>query len=107
MMGLVNLWILSGIRTLKDPKIDLNRLENRGIRYLNDKVTEIDVTSKTVTIRGSSTLKLKYDYLIIALSTEYAVEEVNGFVENGGFNLYDPDQVPKLRERILSLKKGE
>jgi sulfide:quinone oxidoreductase len=106
MMGLVNLWILSGIRTLEDSKIDLNRLENRGIRYLNDKVTEIDVTSKTVTIRGSSTLKLKYDYLIIALGTEYAVEEVNGFLENGGFNLYDPDQVPKLRERILSLKKG-
>ena len=66
MMGLVNLWILSGIRTLEDSKIDLNRLENRGIRYLNDKVTEIDVTSKTVTIRGLSTLKLKYDYLIIA-----------------------------------------
>lgn len=106
MMGLVNLWILSGIRTLEDSKIDLNRLENRGIRYLNDKVTGIDVTSKTVTIRGSSTLKLKYDYLIIALGTEYAVEEVNGFLENGGFNLYDAEQVPKLRERILSLKKG-
>ena len=56
-MGLVNLWILSGIRTIEDSKIDLNRLENRGIRFLNDKVTEIDVTSKTVTIRGSSTLK--------------------------------------------------
>jgi sulfide:quinone oxidoreductase len=106
MMGLVNLWILSGIRTLEDSKIDLNRLENRGIRYLNDKVTKIDVTSKTVTIRGSSQLKLKYDYLIIALGTEYAIEEVNGFLENEGFNLYDPDQVPKLRERILSLKKG-
>ena len=106
MMGLVNLWILSGIRTLEDSKIDLNRLENRGIRYLNDKVTKIDVTSKTVTIRGSSQLKLKYDYLIIALGAEYAIEEVNGFLENGGFNLYDPDQVPKLRERILSLKKG-
>ena len=106
MMGLVNLWILSGIRTLEDSKIDLNKLENRGIRYLNDKVTGIDVISKTVTIRGSSTLKLKYDYLIIALGTEYAFEEVKGFLENGGFNLYDADQVPKLRERILSLKKG-
>ncbi len=106
MMGLVNLWILSGIRTLEDSKIDLNRLENRGIRYLNDKVTEIDLISKTVTIRGSSTLKLKYDYLVIALGTEYAFEEVKGFLENGGFNLYDADQVPKLRERILSLKKG-
>ena len=106
MMGLVNLWILSGIRTFKDSKIDLNRLENKGIRYLNDKVTGIDVASKTVTIRESSNLKLKYDYLIIALGTEYSFEEVNGFLENGGFNLYDAEQVTKLRERVLSLKKG-
>jgi sulfide:quinone oxidoreductase len=106
MMGLVNLWILSGTRTFKDSKIDLNRLENKGIRYLNDKVTGIDVASKTVTIRESSNLKLKYDYLIIALGTEYSFEEVNGFLESGGFNLYDAEQVTKLRERILSLKKG-
>ncbi len=106
MMGLVNLWILSGIRTFKDSKIDLNRLENKGITYLNDKVTGIDVSSKTITIRESSNLKLKYDYLIIALGTEYSFEEVNGFLENGGFNLYDAEQVTKLRERILSLKKG-
>jgi sulfide:quinone oxidoreductase len=106
MMGLVNLWILSGIRTFEDSKIDLNRLEEKGIRYLNDKVTGIDVISKTVTIRGSSNLKLKYDYLIIALGAEYSFEEVNGFLENGGFNLYDAEQVTKLRERILSLKKG-
>ncbi len=106
MMGLVNLWILSGIRTFKDSKIDLNRLENKGIRYLNDKVTGIDVASKTVTIRESSNLKLIYDYLIIALGTEYSFEEVNGFLENGGFNLYDAEQVTKLRERVLSLKNG-
>jgi sulfide:quinone oxidoreductase len=36
MMGLVNLWILSGIRILEDSKIALNRLENNGIRFLND-----------------------------------------------------------------------
>jgi sulfide:quinone oxidoreductase len=106
MMGLVNLWILSGIRTLEDSKIDLNRLEKRGIRYLNNEITGIDVSSKTVKINGSSTPEIKYDYLIIALGTEYSFEDVNGFLENGGFNLYDPEQVPKLRERILSLKKG-
>jgi sulfide:quinone oxidoreductase len=106
MMGLVNLWILSGMRKLEDSKIALNRLENRGIRFLNDEVTGIDVASKTVTIGRSSTLKLEYDYLVIALGTEYEVEEVNGFIENGGFNLYDAEQVPKLRERILSLRKG-
>ncbi len=105
MMGLVNLWILNGTRTLEDSKIALNRLEDRGINFLNGEVTSIDAVSKTVTIRGSSTLRLEYDYLVVALGSEFALEQVKGFVENG-FNLYDGEQVPKLREKILSLKSG-
>jgi sulfide:quinone oxidoreductase len=105
-MGLVNLWILSGIRTLEDSKVALSRLENKGISYLNGKVTAIDPVSRTVTIKGTSTLRLEYDYLVIALGAEFALENVKGFSENGGYNLYDAEQVPKLREKILSLKKG-
>ena len=105
-MGLVNLWILSGIRTLDDSKIALSRLENRGIRYLNAEVTAIDPVSRTVTIKRNSTPRLEYDYLVIALGSEFALEHVKGFLENGGSNLYDAEQVPKLREKILSLKKG-
>ena len=106
MMGLVNLWILSGIRTLEDSKVALSRLGNKGISYLNGEVTAIDPVSRTVTIKGSSTFRLEYDYLVIALGTEFALEHVRGFLENGGYNLYNAEQVPKLREKILSLKKG-
>ena len=106
MMGLVNLWILNGTRTLDDSKIALNRLENKGISFLDGEVTAIDIVSKIVTIRGTSTLRLEYDYLVVSLGSEFALERVKGFLENGGFNLYDPEQVPKIRERILSLKKG-
>ena len=105
-MGLVNLWILSGIRTLEDSKVALSRLGNKGISYLNGEVTAIDPVSRTVTIKGTSTFRLEYDYLVIALGTEFALEHVRGFLENGGSNLYDAEQVPKLREKILSLKKG-
>jgi|RhiMethySRZTD1v2_1073278.scaffolds.fasta_scaffold01048_35 sulfide:quinone oxidoreductase len=105
-MGLVNLWILSGTRTLEDSKVALSRLENKGISYLNGKILAIDPVSRTVTIKGTSTLRLEYDYLVIALGAEFALENVKGFLENGGFNLYDAEQVPKLREEILSLKKG-
>jgi sulfide:quinone oxidoreductase len=105
-MGLVNLWILSGTRTLEDSKVALSRLENKGIKYLNGKIEAIDPVSRTVTIKGTSTLRLEYDYLVIALGAEFALENVKGFLENGGFNLYDAEQVPKLREKILSLKKG-
>ena len=106
MMGLVNLWILSGNRRLENSKISLNRLKNKGIEFLNDEIMQIDIYKKTIATKSSNT-KIEYDYLLIALGADYALERVNGFVENRGFNLYDPDQVPKLRDQILSLKKGQ
>jgi sulfide:quinone oxidoreductase len=107
MMGLVNLWILSGIRTLEESKIPLSKLKDKGIKFIRDEISAIDFTSKTVTIGGNSDVKLQYDYLVIALGTDYALEEVKRFSENGGFNLYDAEQISSLREDILSLKKGK
>lgn len=103
MMGLVNLWILSGIRTLEDSRVALNKLENRGIRFLNDEIISMDLSRGSV---NTSQHKLEYDYLILALGAELAPERINGFIDNGGFDLYDAEQIPKLREEILALKHG-
>ena len=102
MMGLVNLWILSGIRRLEDSQVALNKLENKEITFLNDEVTAIDVFQKSIRTRSNN--KLEYDYLIIALGAELAAEDIRGFISNGGFNLYDAEQIPKLREKIIALK---
>jgi sulfide:quinone oxidoreductase len=102
MMGLVNLWILSGIRRLEDSQVALNKLENKKITFLNDEVTAIDVFQKSIRTRSNN--KLEYDYLIIALGAELAAEDIKGFISNGGFNLYDAEQIPKLREKIIALK---
>lgn len=107
MMGLVNLWILSGIRTLEESKIPLSKLKDKGIKFIRDEISAIDFASKTVTIGGNSDVKLQYDYLVIALGADYALREVKRFSENGGFNLYDAEQISSLRENILSLKKGK
>ena len=104
MMGLVNLWILSGIRRLEDSQIALNKLENKDITFLNDEVTTIDISKKFIKTRSNN--KLEYDYLIIALGAELAAEEIDGFIRNGGFNLYDAEQIPKLREEIIALRNG-
>jgi sulfide:quinone oxidoreductase len=104
MMGLVNLWILSGIRRLEDSQIALNKLENKEITFLNDEVTTIDISKKFIRTRSNN--KLEYDYLIIALGAELAAEEIDGFICNGGFNLYDAEQIPKLREKIVALRNG-
>jgi sulfide:quinone oxidoreductase len=104
LMGTVNLWILAGHRKLDDSKVPLTNLKNKGINFLHDFITHIDFHKKSVKTKLHE--NIEYDYLIIALGVDFALERIRGFTENGGFNLYDANQIPKLRERILSLKKG-
>jgi sulfide:quinone oxidoreductase len=107
MMGLVNLWILNGSRSLHDSKIPLNRLKDKGIEFLNDEIIKIDVSQKTVITKLNH--EIDYDYLIIALGAESAVDRINQLMENAkdiGFNLYEAEEVTKLRQELLTLRKG-
>jgi hypothetical protein len=46
-------------------------------------------------------------FSIIALGADLVPEQINGFQENEScFNVYDAQQVPYLREKILLLKRG-
>ena len=107
MMGLVNLWILSGSRRLEDSQIALNKLEAKGIKFLNDEITGIDPSENSVTTKTNHD-KLKYDYLVIALGAEVTPKLIDGFEDNDEscFNVYDAKQVPLLRQKILSMKSG-
>lgn len=106
MMGIVNLWMLSGSRRLEDSQVALSKLEDKGIRFLNDEITGIYPSENSITTRTNQN-KLKYDYLIVALGAELAPKLIDGFEDNGScFNVYDAHQVPNLREKILSLKSG-
>ena len=103
MMGLVKLWILEGTRGLEDSKTSLRALASRGIEYLCDEITSIDPSSKSVETANHGTFTA--DYMIVALGAELAPELVSGF-SGTGYNLYNAPELPKLRERLLSLKSG-
>lgn len=107
MMGFVNLWILSGSRRLEDSQVALNQLESKGIKFLNDEIISIDLSKNSITTKTNPN-KLKYDYLIIALGAELAPELTSGFEysDESCFNVYDAKQVTRLREKLLSVKKG-
>ena len=106
MMGLVNLWILNGTRRLENSQVALKKLESKGIKFLNDEIVRIHPSENSVTTKTNHN-KLQYDYLIIALGAELAPERIYGFEDNGScFNIYDAQQVPSLREKILSLTSG-
>lgn len=103
MMGLVKLWILEGSRRLEESQTPLDGLNAKGIEYLNDDVTRIDTTSNRVQATGHGWIE--YDYLIVALGAELVPDMIAGFTKRG-YNLYDARQVPKLRDRLLELKRG-
>jgi sulfide:quinone oxidoreductase len=104
MMGLVKLWILEGSRGLEESHTPLEGLNSKGIEYINDEVTQIDIAQNRVQAKGHGWIG--YDYMIVALGAELAPEKIPGFVGTG-YNLYDAEQVPKLREKLLSLKRGK
>jgi sulfide:quinone oxidoreductase len=103
MMGLVKLWILNGTRDLESSQTSLSSLNARGMEYLNDEITAIDVEKKRVQVQERGWIE--YDYLVVALGAELAPEKIEGFVDRG-FNLYDSEQVPQLREKLLALRSG-
>ncbi|HJU33617.1 MAG TPA: FAD/NAD(P)-binding oxidoreductase [Nitrososphaera sp.] len=106
MMGLVNLWILSGSRKLGNSQAALSRLEDKGIRFMNDEIIGIYPSENRIATANKQN-KLEYDYLIVALGAELAPKLIDGFEDNEScFNVYDAHRVPNLRERILSLKNG-
>lgn len=103
MMGLVKLWILEGSRRLEESQTPLDGLNEKGIEYLNDEVTTIDAASNRVQSKDHSWIE--YDYLIVALGAELVPDRIAGFAGRG-YNLYDAQHVPKLRDRLLELKRG-
>ena len=106
MMGVVNLWMLSGSRRLVDSQVALSKLEDKGIRFLNDEIICIDPSENMITTKTNHN-KLRYDYLIVALGADLAANRINGFEDNANcFNVYDAQQVQSLRETILALKSG-
>ena len=105
MMGLTNLWVLEGRRTLEDSQFPLNNLNSKGIKFIHDVITEIDVKSKLVKTHHHD-IPFRYDFLVIALGAEMTTDPISGFKESNGFNLYDGESIPPLRNKILSLEKG-
>jgi sulfide:quinone oxidoreductase len=100
-MGLTKLWIVVGERTEAQCYTDMKLITKKGISYLNDEVTRIDTKSKTVT---TTTSKLPYDFLIIALGANPSPQLVKGF--GNGFNLYDITQGQKTHKLLEKMERG-
>lgn len=103
MMDLVKLWIIKGTRKFETSKKPLQNITKKGIEFVNEEITQIDLKQKRV---KTQTKEISYDYLIVALGVEFAPKKVPGLPENG-LVLYDLDDGPKIRQKILEMKSGK
>lgn len=103
MMDLVKLWIIKGTRKFETSKKPLQSVIKKGIDFVNEQVISIDTQQKRV---KTTSKDLSYDYLIVAAGVELAPEKIPGLATNGMI-LYDIEDVPKIRQRILQMKSGK
>ena len=77
------IWLPFGLREPQDISFPLAPMyEKKGIRFVNEAVTAIDVDARTVTSLAG---ELKYDRLLLATGPRLAFEKVPGLGPEGGY----------------------
>ncbi len=84
-IGFSKIDVLFGRATAGEVSYRYENLRAEGVRFVRDTITEIDTDRWTVRTRRHT---LTYDYLVIALGADLALEAVPGFVESGGHEFY-------------------
>jgi sulfide:quinone oxidoreductase len=102
MMDLVKLWIIKGTRQFETSKRPLQSVTKKGIEFVNEQVISIDPNQKRVKTQNR---ELPYDYLIVAPGVELDPQRIPGLQTNAMI-LYDIEDVPKIRQKILHMKSG-
>jgi sulfide:quinone oxidoreductase len=74
------LWVMTGDRRPSQITRPLRRLERRGIDVVIGNVTDIDPTTRTVTVGER---QLTGDHLVISLGADWATERIPGLAEHG------------------------
>ena len=95
-------WLVMGARKPDEVRRELAPLEKKGVRIRREEVVGLDLPGKVV---RTASEPLPYDYLVIALGTEYAPETVPGFSEHA-HHMYDIESALRLKETIAAFRGG-
>ena len=97
------LWVIEGKRNAEKIQKPLEFLKRRGISFVNEKVVKIEPEKNIVRINENN---FSYDYLIISLGAELVPENIKG-LSQAGYNLYQIEEVERLREDLKEFKGGK
>src|SRR4030065_1414574 len=90
------LWLMTGDRKPEQIAQDVQKLVQPGVDLLLSEVQTIDIANNSV---QTSAQKLHYDYLIVALGAELALETIPGLSESA-HTFYTFDGAVKLRDAL-------
>ncbi|MHB2036769.1 MAG: FAD-dependent oxidoreductase, partial [Nitrososphaerales archaeon] len=97
-------WLMVGMRRKDQVQKDLDLLrKKKKIQVLNDEVLSINVEGKSVLTKSNGTLP--FDYLVIALGTEYSIKAIPGFSEHAR-HIYDLESTLKFKEAVEAFNQG-
>jgi sulfide:quinone oxidoreductase len=100
-LGFSLLRVMTGEKTEQEVTVRKEKVRQKGIKFINTEVNEIDVNNGIVrTGQG----EFAYDYLVIALGAELAPEKVPGF--ESAFHMYTLEDAKKLRDALSSFRGG-
>ena len=97
------LWVIEGKRNAEKIQKPLEFLKRRGISFVNEKVVKIEPEKNIVRTNENN---FSYDYLIISLGAELVPENIKG-LSKAGYNLYQIEEVERLREDLKEFKGGK
>jgi sulfide:quinone oxidoreductase len=101
LMGFSLLRVMTGEKTEQEVTVSKEKVSQKGIKFINTEVNEIDVKNSIVrTDQG----EFAYDYLVVALGAELAPEKVPGF--ESAFHMYTLEDAKKLRDALSSFRGG-
>jgi sulfide:quinone oxidoreductase len=102
-MGFAKLWDLAGTRPLAEGTRSLRTLEDRGVRFLQAEVLEIDAAARRVTTTEGD---LEADALLIALGTGGSPAQRAWLAGEAAHDLYDPASLPAMRRDLETITSG-
>ncbi len=95
-------WVMLGVRKPEQTERILSQLGRKGIRVVNDEVLSIDVEGKSVKTSGD---RFSFDYLVIALGADYALDSIPGYQEHA-HHIYSLEAAIRFRDAIENFVGG-
>jgi sulfide:quinone oxidoreductase len=102
-VGFSKIDVLFGRRTEEQVRYRYADLRAENVRFVQATIDSIDVDARRVT---TSSGELGYDYLVVALGADLAVDATPGFRESGGHEFYSMAGVVRLRPVIETFTSG-